>query len=70
MGDLPLWLALAAFVGFVAGWLSHGVFREVWAVARWLVSALRRLYRWHRVRDGRRLADLERKVSQLWVDLR
>lgn len=68
-GDFPLWLALAAFVGWVAGWISHAVYLEVWRAASWTVGVLRRLYGWHRARDARRLAALERRVSQLWVDL-
>lgn len=63
-GDLPMWLAFAAFIGWVAGWISHAVYLELVALARWVVAVLRRLYGWHRARDARRLAELERKLEE------
>ena len=68
--DLALWMGLAVLVGFVAGWLAHGVYVELWRVGRWAVSTAGRLYGWHRARRDRRLAEVERRLSQMWVDLR
>lgn len=65
------WLifALGVIVGGIAGWIGHAVYVELWAVAKYGLAVLRRLHGWHRARDGRRIADLEAKMAELFPTL-
>lgn len=66
------WLifGLGVTLGFVAGWLAHGVFLALVDIVRYSLTILRKLYGWHRARDAKRLADLEYKMAHLYADLR
>ena len=65
------WLifALGVTLGFVAGWIGHGVTRDLYHATRYVITALRKLYGWHRARDSRRLAALEARMADLYPDL-
>ena len=68
--DTWLIFALGVTLGFVAGWIGHSLYLAATDAARYLITALRKLYGWHRARDAKRLAALEYKMDHLYADLR
>ncbi len=65
------WLifALGVTLGFVAGWIGHGLYLAATDAARFVVTACRKLYGWHRARDAKRLTRLESQMADLHPDL-
>ena len=66
------WLifALGVTLGFVAGWIGHVLYVALADAARYLVTAGRKLYGWHRARDAERLNRLEARLLEIYPDIR